>query len=111
MLEFADPVGNKADYTVREMLDEFATTLDGRFDNDPQAEATLRYTVGRAYYHLGTISICACLICDARRDLVGWNGKSRRGCRAYETGRGALTGHPWAEVRKRNRCSDAPLKS
>ena len=53
MLESADPVSNKADYTVREMLDEFAATLDGRFDDDPQVEASLRHTVGRAYYHLG----------------------------------------------------------
>ena len=51
MLEAADPATGKGDYTVREMLDEFSSTLDGRFD--PHVEAEVRRTVGRAYYHLG----------------------------------------------------------
>lgn len=51
MLEAADPATGKGDYTVREMLDEFSSTLDGRFD--PNVEAEVRRTVGRAYYHLG----------------------------------------------------------
>ena len=52
MLESADPTSGTQNYTVREMLDEFAATLDGRFSN-PQVEASVRHTVGRAYYHLG----------------------------------------------------------
>ena len=54
MLESADPSkGNASDYTVRAMLDEFADTLDGQLNDDPQVECTLRHTIGRAYFHLG----------------------------------------------------------
>ena len=39
--------------TVREVLDEAATRLEGRFDENPEVEAALRFTVGDSYQALG----------------------------------------------------------
>jgi serine/threonine protein kinase len=73
MLESADPSrGNGADYTVREMLDEIAGTLDGRFD-DPIVESTLRHRIGRAYFHLGLPNVAEPHL---RRALELRNGQS-----------------------------------
>ncbi len=54
MLGAADPSsGHASDYTVREMLDDISSALDGRFADDPNVEGTVRHTIGRAYFHLG----------------------------------------------------------
>ena len=39
--------------TVREVLDEAAAELDGRFYDDPEVEAAIRFTVGDSYQALG----------------------------------------------------------
>lgn len=39
--------------TVREVLDEAAAEIEGRFNNDPEVEAAIRFTVGDSYQALG----------------------------------------------------------
>ena len=39
--------------TVREVLDEASVGLDGLFDDDPEVEAAIRFTVGDSYQALG----------------------------------------------------------
>ncbi len=58
MLDHGNPAagGRPADFTVREMLDDFAKTIDTRFADDPHIAWSLHLTVGKAY--------------DARFDLV-----------------------------------------
>ena len=54
MLGSADPaMGRGIDYTVRAMLDEFADSITGRFDDDPHVAASVRHTIGKAYFNLG----------------------------------------------------------
>jgi tetratricopeptide (TPR) repeat protein len=54
MLDLADPdVTQRSDLTVREVLERASAELDGAFDDRPQAEATLRMVVGRAYAGMG----------------------------------------------------------
>jgi serine/threonine protein kinase/Flp pilus assembly protein TadD len=54
MLSLASPESAKGgDYTVRQMLDDFAQGLGDEFADQPEAEANLRTTVGRAYRRLG----------------------------------------------------------
>ncbi len=54
VLDLADPdVTQRSDLTVREVLERASTELDGAFDDRPEAEATLRTVIGRAYAALG----------------------------------------------------------
>jgi non-specific serine/threonine protein kinase/serine/threonine-protein kinase len=55
MFESADPqVAVKGpDYTVRQVLDDFCLTLTEELAGEPEVEAALRETVGRAYRGLG----------------------------------------------------------
>ena len=40
-------------YTVRQQLDDFSAGLDNQFQDQPEVEAAVRATLGRAYYRLG----------------------------------------------------------
>ena len=42
-----------SDYTVRQLLDDFSSGLENQFQNQPEVEAEVRVTLGRAYYRLG----------------------------------------------------------
>jgi serine/threonine protein kinase/tetratricopeptide (TPR) repeat protein len=42
-----------SDYTVRRLLDDYSAGLDGKFTNQPEIEAAVRETIGKAYYRLG----------------------------------------------------------
>jgi len=54
MLASADPSAAKgADYTVDQMLDNLAASLDRAPVDQPEAEAALRSTLGLTYYRLG----------------------------------------------------------
>jgi serine/threonine protein kinase/Tfp pilus assembly protein PilF len=54
MFATATPGSDKGmDYTVRQMLDDFTEGLEGKFDDQPEAEASLQTTIGRAYRALG----------------------------------------------------------
>ena len=54
MLQSADPYEAKgADYTVRQMLDEFSAGLDGKLNDQPATEAELRAIIGQTYRQLG----------------------------------------------------------
>jgi serine/threonine protein kinase len=53
-LQAANPDESKSsDYTVRQLLDDYSTGLEGRFTNQPAVEAAVRVTIGKAYYRLG----------------------------------------------------------
>jgi serine/threonine protein kinase/thioredoxin-like negative regulator of GroEL len=56
MLSSVDPWKSGRDVTVREMLDETATTLGERFGDQPFIEARLRRTVGLTFNALGEYS-------------------------------------------------------
>src|SRR5262249_45435558 len=45
--------GKGAEYTVRQLLDDFSASLAERLKGQPELEAALRLTVGRAYRSLG----------------------------------------------------------
>ena len=50
MLATANPETAKGrDYTVRQMLDNFAGNLGNKMTNEPEAEASLEFTIGNAY--------------------------------------------------------------
>jgi tetratricopeptide (TPR) repeat protein len=54
MLRSANPEALKgSDYTVRQLLDDFSAGLGNQLQNQPQVEATIRATIGKAYYRLG----------------------------------------------------------
>jgi tetratricopeptide (TPR) repeat protein len=54
MLSSANPDEVKGvDYTVRELLGDFAGNLDTQLAGEPDVEATVRATIGRAYWRLG----------------------------------------------------------
>src|SRR5262249_3751579 len=54
MLSSANPDALKgSDYTVRKMLDDFSSGLGNQFRDHPEVEATVRSTIGRAYFRLG----------------------------------------------------------
>jgi tetratricopeptide (TPR) repeat protein len=40
-------------YTVRQLLDDFSSGLENQFQSQPEVEAEVRVTLGRAYYRLG----------------------------------------------------------
>jgi serine/threonine protein kinase len=44
---------NSSDYTVRQLLDDYSAGLNGQFTNQPEIEAAVHETIGRAYYRLG----------------------------------------------------------
>ncbi len=54
MLQSADPSKAKgADYTVRQMLDDFSEGLEGKFKDQPASEAAIRAIIGQTYRQLG----------------------------------------------------------
>jgi serine/threonine protein kinase/Flp pilus assembly protein TadD len=54
MLETANPdQANGAAYTVHQMLDAFSARLGDQLKDQPEAEAVVRATIGRAYQRLG----------------------------------------------------------
>ncbi|MBZ0269653.1 serine/threonine-protein kinase [bacterium] len=53
MLAAVDPGEEGRDVTVREVLDQAATTIGAEFDAEPLIEAKLRNTLGRSYRALG----------------------------------------------------------
>ncbi len=53
-LRAANPDERKSsEYTVRQLLDDYAAGLEGQFTNQPEVEAAVRVTIGKAYYRLG----------------------------------------------------------
>jgi serine/threonine protein kinase len=53
MLTSAGPFGAKGhEYTVRELLDDFSQNLGDQLKDQPEVEATIRSTIGRAYAQL-----------------------------------------------------------
>ncbi|MBK9129866.1 MAG: serine/threonine protein kinase [Phycisphaerales bacterium] len=57
LLLAADPHAQKGpDYTVRQMLDDFAPSIDAQFHDDPQVAASLHLTVGASYRNLAQLS-------------------------------------------------------
>ncbi len=53
VFESANPDStNGSDYTVRELLDSYSRDLDDQLDDYPEVEATIRLTLGKAYYRL-----------------------------------------------------------
>jgi serine/threonine protein kinase/Flp pilus assembly protein TadD len=56
MLESANPEAAKgAGFTVRELLDTFSDRLEDQVHDQPEVEATIRSTIGRAYWRLGML--------------------------------------------------------
>src|SRR6266540_5305342 len=54
MLGSANPDALKgSEYSVRQLLDDFSAGLATQLANQPEVEATVRATIGRAYYRLG----------------------------------------------------------
>ncbi len=54
MLGSANPDALKgSDYTVRQLLDDFSAGLANQLAGQPEVEATVRATIGRAYFRLG----------------------------------------------------------
>ena len=54
MLASANPDQTKgADYTVRQLLDQFSERLGNQLKNQPEIEASIRATIGNAYRRLG----------------------------------------------------------
>ena len=53
-LQSANPDDIKgSDYTVRQQLDDFSEGLKNQFQDQPEVEAQVRETIGKAYYRLG----------------------------------------------------------
>jgi serine/threonine protein kinase/Flp pilus assembly protein TadD len=53
MLSSANPDNAKGtEYTVRELLDSFSSDLSDQLKDQPEVEATIRTTIGKAYSHL-----------------------------------------------------------
>jgi len=70
--------GHKADFTVRQMLDEFSDSLDSELRADlikqPTVEANLRQTLGKSYWSLGLMARAGAHLeraMELRRGLVG----------------------------------------
>ena len=42
-----------SEYTVRNLLDDFSSGLENQFKDQPEIEASVRETIGKAYYRLG----------------------------------------------------------
>ena len=54
MLQAADPnAAHGADYTVRQLLDKFSHDLKDQLKDEPEVEAAIRATIGKAYQGLG----------------------------------------------------------
>jgi len=54
MVGAANPENLKgSEYTVRQLLDDFSAGLANQLDGQPEVEAAVRATIGRAYYRLG----------------------------------------------------------
>jgi hypothetical protein len=57
MLRSANPDAAKdAEYTVRQMLDDFSDNFGDGLDGQPEVEAEIRATFGKAYWRLGVAS-------------------------------------------------------
>jgi serine/threonine protein kinase/Flp pilus assembly protein TadD len=57
MLTSAHPEHHKrADYTVRELLDDFSERLDKQLKEQPEVEATVRLIMGSAYFRLAILN-------------------------------------------------------
>lgn len=57
-LGLADPdVTQTPDLTIRQMLDEASSQIEGSLSDQPQAEATVRTVIGRAYATLGDLDL------------------------------------------------------
>jgi tetratricopeptide (TPR) repeat protein len=52
LLEFANPDQVQADYSVRQLLDDFSAGLGNQLAAQPEVEAEVRLTIGRAYRRL-----------------------------------------------------------
>jgi tetratricopeptide (TPR) repeat protein len=56
MLGSVDPgAGKGLDYSVRQLLDDYAGDLEKHLPHQPEVEATLRTTIGKAYSRLGEL--------------------------------------------------------
>ena len=53
MLESANPEQAQADYSLRQLLDDFSAVLGDQLAAQPEVEAEVRLTIGRAYRRLG----------------------------------------------------------
>ena len=55
LLAAANPENNpgEADITVRQALDAAASSIEGRFKDEPVTEAAIRYTIAETYFSLG----------------------------------------------------------
>lgn len=75
MLGAANPDNlHDRDYTVRELLDDFAAGVWPQLENEPQVNATLRLTIGNAYLGLGefeTAEIHVQRALDLRQGVFG----------------------------------------
>jgi tetratricopeptide (TPR) repeat protein len=53
-LRAANPDERKSsEYTVRQLLDDYSAGLENQFKDQPEVEAAVRETIGKAYYRLG----------------------------------------------------------
>jgi serine/threonine protein kinase len=75
MLRSANPDEAKdAEYTVRQMLDDFADSFGNGLDGQPEVEAEIRATIGGSYWRLGVADKAEPHLTRAlelRRDLFG----------------------------------------
>ncbi len=56
MLQSANPdAARGADYTGRQMLDDFSARFDDQLNDQPEAEATIHATIGNAYQRMGAL--------------------------------------------------------
>jgi len=53
MFGSADPLLTGADYTVREMLDDYGSSFEGQLEDQPGVELSLQRTLANAYLSLG----------------------------------------------------------
>ena len=57
MIASANPEsGVRANLTMRELLDDFSQNVVNRLDDEPKVEATIRSTLGRAYWRLNCMA-------------------------------------------------------
>jgi hypothetical protein len=91
--------GRNKDITVGELLDRAAKTIEGKFAMQPQTEAAIRLTVGKAYRALGRYGGAAVGQCPGQGDgplgavqtgrSAGVGGGPARACRGGGTGTAA----------------------
>jgi serine/threonine protein kinase len=89
-----------ADYTVRQLLDDFSAGLGSELASQPEVEAEIRATVGRAYWRLGVADAAESQLTRAlalRRRLFGSN---------HESVADSLVDYAW-NLAEQNRHADA----